>query len=865
MARTASSVDRTAQIVDKLKASNCKTYMFMEVDINGTWYEVKDLDVKRGINISKSSKTYKYANFSQLPATSSISFEIINKDGEYTPGSGQDAAGIFDLDTKIRVNGGYLLDTTDGVESEKSVDLNPASYSETELLYTFYSQKSGGNIVIDASNTDGNTDIYFSDFFQPYYDSETYDDSTYSHDAYVIFRYNLIHKNFYDVTKLKVTANSSNGNVYYFMSDTIPTSTTLSDWTSLGATINGEQTYNIDYNGEKYVYIAIVWNGTTWCNADNISSVKIVTESYFENIYKDVFYLDTPAYTEPRSPGIPSVLCKGRDNFKRAIEVEIDTQDLSGGVSIQQLIKDICDRIGIPYTSTSISDLTGFGNRVFSGGYTSVTGNSTPIKANTIFENCMQIINKYDTANSTDFRYQMYLEYDDTEEDNVLFIQPWPNTYQADYVFNYRHYSSLSNRRQNYDKLLKRLTVISKSQACAAESQLGTRNITSSGTAIQVPAAAGGNNFVYKRFTVTDNGSSSDLSISINSVEPQYITFDVSGTTIDIDITIFGNDWNTDPDYEGEWINYSNMVNNKGVTSRIINPLLISDDEARDIGHGFNEKYGSPTLEAMGIEYPYLNLLLEQNDTCLLWSRFLYLDDLFFITGMKYQWNIQQDSSSFNLMDSGLNFEDEGAFIYDRDEPPVNTTAIIYDAGFLYDMQYGVDGKPSDVDTSIYIQNIDCTQYLPIADYSTGTNAFLSYPDDNENATNDLPSGAIVSNGTITLYLGDYTWENLDTGLDTGTTYGACRLQTSGGNWAAFDGDGLYRITFEAGGYLEFYIKQSEFVTAFQGNSDDIYIAQNGSIYKGNNVGTDASLVIRWDGVAGAAGGGSAIDTIRTL
>ena len=55
-------------------------------------------------------------------------------------------------------------------------------------------------------------------------------------------------------------------------------------------------------------------------------------------------------------------------------------------------------------------------------------------------------------------------------------------------------------------------------------------------------------------------------------------------------------------------------------------------------------------------------------------------DDINFITGFKYRWSIDQDSTTFNTDDSGLNFSDISNFNYDEEN------GERYDIGFVYDM-----------------------------------------------------------------------------------------------------------------------------------------------------------------------------------
>ena len=64
---------------------------------------------------------------------------------------------------------------------------------------------------------------------------------------------------------------------------------------------------------------------------------------------------------------------------------------------VDELIKDVCDKVNIKYSSTSIDDLSLFSDITWASGLTTV------MNADNIFEMCMQKIN---TGG-----YQMYMQY----------------------------------------------------------------------------------------------------------------------------------------------------------------------------------------------------------------------------------------------------------------------------------------------------------------------------------------------------------------------------------------------------------------------------------------------------------------------
>ncbi|KKK75017.1 hypothetical protein LCGC14_2877960, partial [marine sediment metagenome] len=175
-----------------------------------------------------------------------------------------------------------------------------------------------------------------------------------------------------------------------------------------------------------------------------------------------------------------------------------------------------------------------------------------------------------------------------------------------------------------------------------------------------------------------------------------------------------------------------------------------------------------------------------------------------------------------------------------------------------------------------------------ITDYTiSGTDVNLTSPMDlYDTATNFKPCAALDAGDYYCyLYIGNEAWAHFVTndvgnnvvfgGQNNGTPYGDVRFASGGINWSNFataGNNGFKTMTFpknadddSLGGSIQYYYNSAAWTTAFNGNMDDIYIAQNGSVYKGNNVGTDASLVVRWDGFVGAAGGGGTSNPGETL
>jgi len=680
MSREASTSERTEEIINNLTSPNIQAEVYLEVDNNGTWTQIDDIDFESGINWTEAGKKDKFNNFALTPLPGTVTFRVVNQDGKYFPGSGDSLSGVFDLDTRIRLNAGYILDS--GSEADQTVNLNDISGLYVKSFF-YRTEHSGGTVILDS---DGGTIQHFTDLFEPLYDSETYDDSTYTPDAYTVQTYDSDVAGFETFTEFSVTANNTEGTIYYrsFDDPEILDNSVSTEWTSAGATENGTKTVDIsDITDDRFIQIAVLYDGISWGDNLIISDITVTVISKFEQIYTSVYYLDQPRFTDPKAPIIPVINCTGRDIFKRAIGIDIKYEDVNG-LDIDDIIKSICDKVGIPYTATSIADLSGFASRV-----TLTAGNTDVVKADKLLDQCMQIINTTG--------YVMYTEYDSTEDDNVLYVQVRPALADTTGVFSYKNYESIGDQSKNAGKILQRMTVITNQQNTDAEVQLDTDAISSTGA----KSLTWSGDAEYKRIEVD---FPANITISNLSVNPISITFTVDSVIGTVNVTAYGNKWSSSaPVYEGEAIDWDNMTLLDGTTSRIINPLVISDAEAKSIAESYVNQFGIPIFEAKGLKWPYLNLIPELNDGYMLWRRFVggtSADDIYIVTKISHHFdkNVTPNHyTDFNLEDSGNNYSDLGDFIYDD--------IMDYDKGFVYDMGVS-DPTTSEADYDIIAQAI---------------------------------------------------------------------------------------------------------------------------------------------------------------
>ena len=479
-----------------------------------------------------------------------------------------------------------------------------------------------------------------------------------------------------DITNFTVTCNTDNGKIFYrFFNDFDKLrqfNNTSKDWVFYGPTINGTISVDVGHNIERFFQVGILFDGGFWSDDIRINSITITKSNFIEYLYTDIFYLDTPTFDEPPAPRVPKVKCKGRDIYKRAIENEVNLKDLTntptGDTPIDQLIKDVCDSIGIPYSDTSIENLDAFIPRMWPRGLKETK------KASEVFELIMQFLNQKGKE-----KYQMFVEYDPARDESVLHVKTKPFQKKADFIFNHVSFQRIGSKRKNYDKLLKSISTFSEKNQVNEEIELDSVTFVDKGLKEITWFAKRS----FKRYEIKIN--SGKPNIELIEVTPLDIKFNIeSELPFSARITVYGSKWKDNPLSQGEAINHKNMLGKRGNNIKIENPLLINDDEAKVVAEGFVEEFGEPVIEARGLDYPYLNLMLNINTMTMIWSRFIFLSNLYFITGVKYKWNdgkSPRDSTSFNLDDSGSKLEDISNFIYDE--------VLEYNIGYVYDMKHG--------------------------------------------------------------------------------------------------------------------------------------------------------------------------------
>lgn len=664
MPKEASTTERNVEILTQLSSANCTVYRKVEYydDITGGWKNITG--ITGTLKTSKKSVRRKYVNNQLIPLASTCSFDIINTDGKYSPDSGTEYADIFVKNRKVRIWFGYRLENL-GDEVSESVLFN----SE---IYNYFTKLENSSFVVDVENSEGGTNEYLPSIFDNLYNSGLYGGDNYSPAGYMIVTIDRLSRYFDVVNSYSITMNGTGASFYHrYGNDTGVMQLESYAWTYDGVSSNGTETFDIDVSDSRYIQIAIVYDVNSWSSSLAVTDLSIAYQSYIEWFKDGVYYLDDPQFVEPSSEEMPTVECDGRDAWKKAIETDINISDLSGGVPLDQLIKDVCDIVNINYTVDSICDLSAFSDRTLADGFDS------EITCDELFEMIMQIIGT---------GYIMWID-----ENDYLYVQPKSASVEFDYVFNYLYYT---RAKKSFDssRQLQRLTVLSEDTTVDAETLLDSDTFSTTGQ----KTFSWSGDAIYKRIATTLNSGTmptivldyfenESAAVTITATESFNITMYIYGDIISV----------TPPDAIGEAGVYDNIVNKEGSTSRITNPLIIDDSEAKTIAEDFISFFGDPSF-TISLDYPYLYALSIINDKALVWGKYNFESSIYYVTGISHTYADETNATTaFELEDSGINYLDSGYFIYDRNGLQDGDLDVYYNIGALYDMDIKIGTSDS--------------------------------------------------------------------------------------------------------------------------------------------------------------------------
>jgi hypothetical protein len=363
--------------------------------------------------------------------------------------------------------------------------------------------------------------------------------------------------------------------------------------------------------------------------------------------------------------------------MKRAFETKVSMPSITSE-DIVTVIRWACDRAQIPYTSLTLPLL---------GELVTVADadNFKDTSARDIIDQCIGYI-----VGVVDNNYRLVVNDDGYLE---LILKPDTAT-SADYVMDYRSNIFSLSKGYTSNNLLQRMTIMQKDHTVSAETQLDTDTFATAGS--KTLSWASGS--IYKRLVIEYNASSDDATVTVTAVTNTSITLTVAGTTLDIDVTAYGDALNSTPPPCGEWLVNNNHVISKakqfttglqlrnGFTNKITNVFIPDDATAATIASVYGDEFGNKLFELSvnGVGNP----LLEINDKVMVFEKYTNSSSIFIMTGIShsFQANGAEFKSSFKFTDFGFTLAN---LIWDLNGLVPGAGDLDWDVGYLWDQDLG--------------------------------------------------------------------------------------------------------------------------------------------------------------------------------
>lgn len=663
--KQASTAERTDAILyDVIQGSRQHPVCVVEYeDDNGVWQQFDDI---LSVNINKNGQDSRYGSFSFLPEINEIQLSFDNAGEKYSPGRGGSFDGILIRNRKVRASLGYALQ--DAVS--KSLSLNVTDYQH-QLYHTQIISSSVFNSNTNTGGAPSLTGITWST-----YDSYLYDATTYEAEGYYLTDPIDTYSNRVEVLQtLSVTSDTNKIKCYYRHANTLA-AIALEAFVLAGTTVNGTTAINFPDTEDRYIQFAFVWETGVWSDTTGyITGLAINYTDTAEYFSQGEFLLDDPTFSS--STGAYTASVSGRDYMKRAFETKVSLPTITSQ-DIVTVIRWACDRAQIPYTNTTLPLLSELVT-------VSDADNFKDTSARDIIDQCLGYI-----VGVVDNNYRLVVNDDGNLE---LVLKPDTAT-SADYVMDYRSNIFSLSKGYTSNNLLQRMTIMQKDHTVGAETQLDTDTFTTAGSKTLSWASES----IYKRLVIEYNASSADATVTVTAVTNTSITLTVAGTTLDIDVTAYGDALNATPPPCGEWLVNNNHVISKakqfttglqlrnGFTNKITNVFVPDDATAATIASVYGDEFGDRRFElsVAGVGNP----LLEINDKVMIFEHYTNSSSIFIMTGIShsFQANGAEYKSSFKFVDFGFTL---AQLIWDLNGLQEGAGDLDWDMGYLLDQDMG--------------------------------------------------------------------------------------------------------------------------------------------------------------------------------
>lgn len=665
------------------------------LDDQNIWQEFQDL---LDVSVNEQGTKNDYSIFNYVPKVAEVSMTLQNYTEKYTPGAGGTFDGVIVKDRKIRVFMGYkVLEEVEQTEPVTTAEFNSLYHAQiigskihaytvagiTPSLTNF--TVTSGRLTFDDTppgslgywvNEDG--DRVVNEAGEP-----TIYDNRPTFWAYAL---SDPQDTFLDKAQEinKINFDSDTDQIYVFYRTDDRTDDILTrNFKYAGQSASGSNSIDIPATTDRYIQVVFLWANDNYSASDEyIENVAIGYDDFSEYFDQGIFLVDTPNIKT--SAGDYTISFSARDELKKAFENSISLPAYSGA-DVSQIIRDAADRLNIPWTTASLPTLS----------------HTVTIAADDTWrnENGIDILNEVMVyVNAVIGNYFLVVR------DGLLTLDLRAiSVTNADYGLSTKDQLFSVNREGEEKNLLGKAIAQAKNPSTEAELLLDSSNYTATGQhVITYPAGSHTGKFFYVNVIVDLKTSDPSVYVEIISNTLTSMTYEIKGTgSVDVDVTIRGNEMKAPAVAIWETFAAINYVNKTGFTNEVENRLIQSDAEAKLITdkqvYNFGDQFFRVSVNGRGLP------MLEIGDRVVVLDKKTNLNNILAIESINKKYTA--DGAVFNgtmtMRDSGWDLEN---WNYDR-ENVMNggqlrgADDLKHDSNWFYDQDLSSqESDPTDYD-----------------------------------------------------------------------------------------------------------------------------------------------------------------------
>jgi len=717
--KSTGSLTKDERLIEIYGGSNSHPLCKVEyLDDNDEWQEFEDV-----LNVSQTlrSNDNRKVVYGLIPPASSVNVSLDNNQDQYTIGGEGQFDGILKLGRKIKTWFGYFIDRVVDEIVEFQAKLDGSGDALVGDLQNSVGSPSFSDVKFGQGIYAGDSKTNRYEYQYPQISAEVFSlDFWLKHDTD-----RSGNSSFRRVVNSPSSETGKSGILFwiYYEAPSYPISVRVYDTGTLKGTISFDHNwsagdiehwqfvFNKDDTQKVRMYVDGVEVGTTYnvCSAwtgDFIDGIFTLggsdttfnldgIKSYLDNVRfldldrpltesereTEVFYqpvyawfdqgeseMETPNFTAKE--GVAGASFSAVDLTKKMLDKIIVTKETDGSELVSEFIESVLIQCGFTEDQIDIvvdSTLT-----------CPPSGTDTPLfnrqAARQILNTCLEYL-------------QIEADYRLFYKDGKMTLDVIPTDIEGD--FGLRDYDHIitSARTEVGDLQLSVVTVQSQSNDEAAEVLItGTGSQTATGS-VTVQDPTGTFDFFFLRPVIKTSGDYEVVETSRNVLSPASVTFDVTGTTGDYEIDLYGVPILSLSGFAAE--NAGDGLNQRdarGRTHLVTNKLVQSNDEADDLAEYFYD-YNSDPKSKLSVRV-FAIPQLELNDNILVFGRYVANENFMVIQAITTTYNARENSleQSIEMID---NSQEIDPYVWDRNGAVQGLNDIKYDVFLPWDWDLG--------------------------------------------------------------------------------------------------------------------------------------------------------------------------------